>query len=90
MGVTSIRLRPEVEKDLRETAQQLNRSRNWLVNEAVRDYVARHQAQRSRMEETLAAIDSVARGEVVSGQAVHAWLDSWGSDDELPPPASDE
>ncbi|MCE7032761.1 ribbon-helix-helix protein, CopG family [Lysobacter sp. GX 14042] len=88
MAVTSIRLQPEVEQDLRETAQQLNRSRNWLVNEAVREYVARHQAQRSRMEETLAAIDSVARGEVVSGQAVHAWLDSWGSDDELPPPAS--
>jgi len=90
MGVTSIRLQPEVEQDLRETARQLNRSRNWLVNEAVRDYVARHQAERTRMEETLAAIDAVARGEVVSGQPVHAWLDSWGSEDELPPPASDQ
>lgn len=88
MGVTSIRLQPEVEQDLRETAQQLNRSRNWLVNEAVREYVARHQMERARMDETLAAIDAVARGEVVSGQAVHAWLDSWGSEDELPPPAA--
>ena len=90
MGVTSIRLQPEVERDLRETAQQLNRSRNWLVNEAVREYVARHQVEQSRMEETLAAIDAVARGEVVSGQAVHAWLDSWGQEGELLPPDSDQ
>lgn len=88
MGVTSVRLQPEVEHDLRETARQLNRSRNWLVNEAVRDYVARYQAERTRMEETLAAIDSVARGDLVSGQALHEWLDSWGSEEELPPPAT--
>jgi predicted transcriptional regulator len=31
-------------------------------------------------------MDSVAQGNVVSGDAVHAWLRSWGSADELPPP----
>ena len=37
-------------------------------------------------QETLATIDAVTRGEAVSGHAVHAWLDSWGGDDELSPP----
>jgi predicted transcriptional regulator len=31
-------------------------------------------------------MESVASGVVVSGEAVHAWLKSWGSKKELPPP----
>ncbi len=36
--------------------------------------------------ETLIAMESVASGKVISGQAVHAWLESWGTPNELPPP----
>jgi predicted transcriptional regulator len=42
---------------------------------------------RIRWQETLEAIESVAQGRVVPGEAVHAWLSSWGSPDELPPPS---
>jgi predicted transcriptional regulator len=42
--------------------------------------------ERARWKETLEAMDSVAQGKVVPGEAVHAWLRSWGSADELPPP----
>lgn len=38
------------------------------------------------LQETLAAMESVARGEVVDADEVHAWLRSWGTSNELPPP----
>ena len=42
--------------------------------------------EQAKRKETLEAMESVARGKVVSGEAVHAWLRSWGSAEELPPP----
>jgi len=42
--------------------------------------------EQAKRKETLEAMESVARGKVVSGEAVHAWLRSWGSADELPTP----
>ncbi len=86
MSVTSVRLQPEVESGLNALAEKLNRSRNWLVNQAIREFVARQDLEQSRWAETLAAIESVAQGRVLSSEAVHAWLDSWGRPEELPPP----
>lgn len=86
MGVTTIRLQPEVETGLEAMADKLHRSKNWLVNQAIREFVARQELEQSRWSETLTAMESVAQGKVVPGQAVHAWLESWGSSDELPPP----
>ena len=40
----------------------------------------------ARRAETLQAMESVSRGEVVSGEAVHEWLRSWGASEELPVP----
>lgn len=90
MSVTTVRLQPEVETGLEAMADKLHRSKNWLVNQAIREFVARQELEQSRWKETLSAMESVAQGKVVSGQAVHAWLESWGSSDELPPPHADE
>ena len=38
------------------------------------------------VEESLDAMESVAQGKAVSGEAVHRWLRSWGATDELSPP----
>jgi len=40
-----------------------------------------------RWQETVQAIESVEQGRVISSEAVHAWLASWGSPNELPPPS---
>ena len=40
----------------------------------------------ARWAETLQAMESVSRGEVVSGEAVHKWLRSWGASEEFPVP----
>ncbi|QDA56504.1 CopG family ribbon-helix-helix protein [Thermomonas aquatica] len=86
MTVTTVRLQPEVESGLEAMADKLHRSKNWLVNQAIREFVARQELELSRWNETLTAMSSVAQGKVVSGQAVHAWLESWGNANELPPP----
>ena len=86
MSVTTVRLQPEVETGLAAMADKLHRSKNWLINQAIREFVARQELEQSRWKETLIAMESVAQGKVVSGLAVHSWLESWGSSDELPPP----
>lgn len=89
MSVTTVRLQPEVESDLEAMAGKLQRSKNWLINQAIREFVARQELEQSRWKETLAAMESVAQGQVVSDEAVHAWLETWGSAEELPPPQAD-
>jgi len=86
MSVTTVRLQPEVEAGLESVADQLQRTKSWVINQAIREYLERQQLEQTRWQETLEAMDSVAQGKVVSGDAVHAWLRSWGSADELPPP----
>ncbi len=86
MTITTVRLQPEVVSGLEAMADKLHRSKNWLVNQAIREFVARQEQEQSRWNETLAAMASVAQGKVASGESVHAWLESWGSSDELPPP----
>jgi len=86
--VTTVRLQPEVESGIEAMAVQLHRSKSWLINQALREFLLRQERQHQRWQETLQAIDSVAQGRVVSGEAVHEWLRSWGSESELPPPTA--
>ena len=44
------------------------------------------QQEQTRWQETLKAMESVVQRRVVSGDAVHDWLCSWGTDNELSPP----
>jgi len=86
MSVTTVRLQPEVEEGLEAMAGKLRRTKSWLINQALREYLQRQKQDESRWEETLKAMESVAQGKVVSGEAVHAWLQSWGSASEVAPP----
>ena len=85
MSVTTVRLQPELEENLGAMALKLNRSKSWIINQALKEYVARQELEQSRWQETLQAMESVAQGRVVSGEAVNSWLQSWGSDHELAP-----
>jgi len=86
MSVTTVRLQPEIEGNLNLMVIKLQRSKSWLINQALREYMERQELEQQRWQETLEAMESVAQGKFVSGEAVHAWLKSWGSADELPPP----
>lgn len=86
MAVTTVRLQPEVEEGLEDIADKLNRTKSWVINQALREFLERQELEQERWSQTLEAMESVAQGRVVSGEHVHAWLASWGDADELPPP----
>ena len=48
--------------------------------------IARKVEGAKRWNQTLVALESMSKGRVVDGAAVHAWLASWGGSNELPMP----
>ena len=88
MSVTSIRLQKELETPLEELAKKLHRSKNWLINQAVKEFVEKGALEERRWIETLQALDSVEQGVVVDSNNVHEWLDTWGMEEETSPPRS--
>jgi len=86
MGVTSIRLNSEVELPLENLAHKLDRSKNYIINQAIKEFVQRQSMDDARWEDTLEALNSIKSGKAVDGNEVAAWLDSWGSNEELSPP----
>jgi predicted transcriptional regulator len=86
MGVTTVRLQPELEESLEAVAAKLQRSKSWLINEALREYLAREQEEAARWADTLAALESVRAGRVVEAEGVHDWLRSWGTSKEVRAP----
>ncbi|MDB4582833.1 ribbon-helix-helix protein, CopG family [Draconibacterium sp.] len=86
MGVTSIRLNSEVEAPLENLAQKLDRSKNYLINQAIKEFVARHAMDDARWEDTLSALASIKEGKAIDESEVVAWLKSWGTKEETTVP----
>jgi predicted transcriptional regulator len=79
----SIRLKPEVKKRLARLAKASGRSSNFLISDAVESYVA---DQERMLAEIRQADRQVKSGHYVRNEDMKAWLLSWGTDRELPPP----
>ena len=88
MGVTSIRLNSDVEESLEELAHKLDRSKNYIINQAIKEFVARQSMEDERWRDTLNALESVKSGKTVNEKEVFAWLQSWGSEKEKTPPGA--
>ena len=86
MSVTSIRLQPEIENPLEQLATKLDRSKNYLINQAIKEFIARKALDEARWDETLEALDSVKSNRLIEEQNVNEWLESWGTEKELSPP----
>ena len=86
MGVTSVRLTDELHDRLEETAERLRRSKGWVISEALVEFMEKEERALARLERTQKALDQVEAGQVVDGDEVMAWIDSWGSDKESRPP----
>jgi predicted transcriptional regulator len=86
MGVTSIRLQPDIETPLEELAAKLDRSKNYIINQAIREFIERQSAEDSKWSDTLEALSSIEKGASIPEADVNAWLESWGSGEELSPP----
>jgi len=86
MGVTSIRLQPDIESPLEELAAKLDRSKNYLINQAIKEFIERQSVENSRWSDTLEALSSIKDGSSIPEADVNAWLESWGAGEELSPP----
>jgi len=86
MSVTTIRLQPELEENLTAISNSMNRTKSWVINQALKEYVDRQRLEQERWQQTLIAMESAAKGQIVSGEDVQKWLETWGTDKELPAP----
>jgi len=79
----SIRLKPEIKRRLAKLAATSGRSSNFLISDAVASYVA---DQERMLAEIRQADGQVKSGHYIKHQDMKAWLLSWGTNRELPPP----
>src|SRR5271168_5181779 len=79
----SIRLKPETKKRLAKLAKVSGRSSNFLISDAVESYVA---DQERMLAEVRQADRQVKAGHYIRREDMKAWLLSWGTEHELPPP----
>lgn len=83
----SVRLPSETKRELEEYARATKRSTAFIVKEAVEAHLEERRAYLAAIHEAIKEADE--SGEFVSGEKVIEWLESWGTENELPPPEPD-
>ena len=86
MGITSIRITDDMEKPLESLSKKLDRSKNYIINQAIKEFLARQSLEDSRWQDTLEALESIKAGKTIDEEDVNAWLNSWGTNDRKSPP----
>lgn len=79
----SVRLKPETKRRLAKLAQASGRSSNFLISDAIESYVS---DQERLMAEVGQAERQVKAGHYIRNEDMKAWLLSWGTKREIPPP----
>jgi predicted transcriptional regulator len=70
-------------KKIDQMALRLERSRAWIVKQALSAWIDQEEERSRLTREALADVDA---GRVIGHQAVQAWADSLDTDLPLPPP----
>jgi predicted transcriptional regulator len=79
----TVRLPTEIEARLERLAKTTSLSKSKLAKDAIVAYLDEQEHQLEKIREGLADAEA---GRVVSHEEVARWLDSWGTENELPPP----
>lgn len=66
-----------------QMAARLERSRGWIMKQALSAWIAQEEERDRLTQEALADVDA---GRVIDHQAVQTWADSLSSDQPLPVP----
>lgn len=88
MGVTTTKVLtahvplPLAEK-VDQLAARLERSRGWIVKQALSAWIDQEEERRQLTLEALADVDA---GHIIDHQAVQAWADSLSTEEPLPVP----
>lgn len=80
----TIRINKKMQKQLEEIAIYEKRSKSFLAAEAIGQYLDIYQAQVEGIKKALAEAD---RGEIIPHESVAEWVNSWGTENELPRPS---
>jgi RHH-type transcriptional regulator, rel operon repressor / antitoxin RelB len=83
----SARVDERINEDLEKLSSSFNRSKAYLITEALEDYIDRQAWIIKKAERAFAEADQ--SGEWISHEAMEKWLMSWGTENELPPPEPD-
>ncbi len=86
MSITSVRIPDDVEKPLESLSKKLDRSKSYLINQAIKEFIARQSLEDSRWQDTLEALESIKAGKSIDEEDVNAWLNSWGTKDRISTP----
>ena len=79
----NLRLEPELDEKLSAVATRLDRSRSWVVQQALKEFIELQLWQMSAIQDGLRDVES---GRVIAHEDVVTWVESWGQPDELPMP----
>ena len=82
----TVRVSPETKKQLEALAKEMKRSKSFIAAEAITSYL---ETQAWQLEQIKAGIADLDVGRTVSGDKVLAWIRSWGTANEVPPPECD-
>lgn len=66
-----------------QLADRLERSRGWIMKQALSSWIAQEEERDRLTHEALADVDA---GRVIDHQAVQSWADSLSTDEPLPVP----
>ena len=86
MSITSIRIPDDVEKPLESLSKKLDRSKSYLINQAIKEFIARQSLADSRWQDTLEALESIKAGKLIDEEDVNTWLNSWGTNERKSAP----
>jgi len=88
---TSVKLDDEMLGRVRNLASMRERTPHWIMREAIRQYVEREEVKESFEREALGSWAAYQEtGRHLTGDEVHSWLATWGTDAEAEPPECHE
>lgn len=87
MRILTTRLPVPLAKKVDEISQRLERSKGWILQQALVDWIDREEERTRLTFEGLADVDA---GRVIDHPIVQAWANSLDSDHPLPPPTRGE
>lgn len=87
----SVELENELESRIQRLAGTRHRSLQWIIREAICEYVEREEAMAQFEQEALASWESYEKtGQHLTGQEIRIWLDTWGTDKETVVPSTSQ
>lgn len=83
----AIKIDEDTKARVKRLAEARQRTPHWVMREAITQYVDREEKREAFRQDTLKAWEAYrATGLHATAEEVEAWLSTWGSEDELPPP----